>query len=237
MLKPGRRPARSPDVRAVTFDLGDTLIRTSHGSVTGQLAECLEVDLPVLRRYLNETAKRVREPPGALAQDLCRQFSRPNARTAMQMVLEQEAAEAARTPDTYDDVAPTITRLVDAGLIVCGLSNLVGAVAPEPESTRDRLGLREVFYSCDLGFVKPEVAMFQYVESFLGLRSDQLLHIGDSEEADVIGACTSGWRALLLRRCKSATPQALPAPGCRGSISSLEAIVPMILGEVANDDG
>ena len=126
---------------------------------------------------------------------------------------------------------PVIRLLTEAGYRLAAISNLLGAVAPDPDQTRTQLGLDRVFYSCDVGAVKPEASIFTYVERWYGLPGDGFLHIGDSLEADVKGAVLAGWRALHLRRSAVApTGGRLPDVGGSARISSLHAVSQMLIG-------
>ena len=62
------------------------------------------------------------------------------------------------------------------------------------------LGLQELFPvvadSGALGFEKPRPEIFQWVASELGVATGEIVHIGDSWEADVQGALAVGARAI-----------------------------------------
>ncbi|HET9896443.1 MAG TPA: HAD family hydrolase [Streptosporangiaceae bacterium] len=228
---PAPRQAAPGLPKVVTFDIGDTLVRTDGGSVTKRLAEVFDRPLPLVRAFLNGRAKRERAPRADLASALCGHFGNNECRDLVITILQGAAEEAARVPAEFDDVRPVVSLLAEAGYRLAAISNLLGAVAPDPDQTRALLGLDSVFYSCDVGAVKPESGIFRHVECWYGLPPDSFLHVGDSLEADVKGAVRAGWRALHLRRSEAAaTRERLPDVGGSERISSLHAVSQMLLG-------
>jgi FMN phosphatase YigB (HAD superfamily) len=218
-------------LKVVTFDIGDTLIRTDGGSVTKRLAEVFDTPLPLVRTFLNGSAKRERHPCEDLTSALCNRFRNSECRDLVMTILQAAAEEAARVPAEFDDVRPVVNLLAEAGYRLAAISNLLGAVAPDPNQTRTLLGLDRVFYSCDVGAVKPESSIFRHVERWYGLPADSFLHVGDSLEADVNGAVRVGWRALHLQRSEAAPARGrLPDAGRSERISSLHAVSQMLLG-------
>jgi FMN phosphatase YigB (HAD superfamily) len=221
VLRSGGR-ARTDAVQVVTFDIGDTLVRTARGSITNRLAEALAVPLPVMRAYFNLGAKRARQDVPDFIGSLCEHFAAPIDRPSVESILGQAAEEASRAPSTYPDALPVIWELARSGYYVCAISNLLGVIAPDLERTRADLSLDHVFYSCDVGYIKPEREIFRHVEHQFGLSADRFLHVGDSLSADVGGATSSGWRALHLRREGQVTaPAGMPRPGTSGTIATL----------------
>ena len=55
----------------------------------------------------------------------------------------------------------------------------------------------KVFFSCDIGFRKPETGSYQTILDYSGLKSKQLLMIGDSKVSDYEGALNMGIPAIL----------------------------------------
>eukprot|EP00657_Telonema_sp_P-1_P010052 TRINITY_DN4352_c0_g2_i1.p1 TRINITY_DN4352_c0_g2~~TRINITY_DN4352_c0_g2_i1.p1 ORF type:complete len:146 (-),score=3.76 TRINITY_DN4352_c0_g2_i1:337-774(-) len=56
------------------------------------------------------------------------------------------------------------------------------------------------FYSFELGYVKPDVRAFRYVEKTLAKERHDIIHVGDSWRNDVCGAINAGWKAVFLSR-------------------------------------
>ncbi len=65
-----------------------------------------------------------------------------------------------------------------------------------------------VIVSAEHGLEKPDAALFRKAWTALGVRPDEMLHVGDSWHDDVCGASSAGMRAVWL----NASGAACPAP-------------------------
>lgn len=65
---------------------------------------------------------------------------------------------------------------------------------------KDRL-----FISEGIGFTKPDVEAFHYVEKALQVSSEELCMIGDSYSSDIAGAIQAGWKTIWLDKNKTET--------------------------------
>jgi putative hydrolase of the HAD superfamily len=63
--------------------------------------------------------------------------------------------------------------------------------------------LSNCFISAELGWEKPDPAIFRHVAEALSLPPASLLSVGDSASNDVTGARKAGWGAVLVDRPKS----------------------------------
>ncbi|MDP2014734.1 MAG: HAD family hydrolase, partial [Actinomycetota bacterium] len=104
----------------------------------------------------------------------------------------------------YEDAAPTLAALRQLGVKVGFLSN---AALPLHDVLR-REGLSSyadaVVLSCEIGVVKPELAIFTAVLDALGSTAAESLMVGDSGHDDV-GGTGLGMRTLVLPRTRGAT--------------------------------
>lgn len=98
----------------------------------------------------------------------------------------------------FDDVVPTLSTFREAGWNHAILSNHV----PELDSLVSSLGLRPhfdgVFSSAALGYEKPNALAFRRALEALG-NPQHVWMVGDSYDADVIGAERLGIPAVLVR--------------------------------------
>ncbi|WP_411150540.1 HAD family hydrolase [Streptomyces sp. A30] len=187
-------------VRAISFDLGGTLVRPEAEPTTGQVAQLLGISLSEARTLMEQKAKRRRISPADLAGELALAFQRPDLVGQLTYVLERARRRAAE-PEVYDDVRPTLAALREQGLTLFAMTNCLGSSIPEqpPAAFRD---LTQVIYSAETGAVKPERAAFAAVETASGLSPQELLHIGNSLQADVDGATAAGWHTAWLNRSR-----------------------------------
>ncbi|MFC4468922.1 HAD family hydrolase [Streptomyces xiangluensis] len=194
------RPAWA-GIRGISFDLGGTLVRPEAQPTTGQVAQLLGISLPEARTLMEQKAKRHRISPGELAGELAAAFQRPDLVGQLTYVLERARRRAAE-PDVYDDVRPTLAALREQGLALFAMTNSLGSSIPKqtPAAFRD---LTQVLYSAETGAVKPEPAAFAALEAASGLSPQELLHVGNSQRADVDGAAAAGWHTAWLNRSRA----------------------------------
>ena len=196
-------------IRAVTFDVGGTLIEPwpSVGSVYAQVAarHGVEVAAEALDRQfalawaarknfryrLSDWSELVRQtfvglsaaPPSAsLFDDLYSHFA-----TAAPWRM-------------FDDVKPCLRELKRRGLKLGIISNWDDRLRPLLRELQLDNYFDSIVVSGPGGTQKPEAEIFQAAAAQLDTRPEAILHIGDSASEDVAGARAAGLRALLLTR-------------------------------------
>jgi putative hydrolase of the HAD superfamily len=107
-----------------------------------------------------------------------------------------EADAWALYPDTLDTLSTLQARGLLLGIVSNFDSRLFGLL--------DGLGLARFFapvvISIQAGAAKPEAAIFHQALAHHDLRPDEALHVGDSYEADVVGAQAAGLTPVLVDR-------------------------------------
>ena len=207
---------RFQGIRGVTFDAGGTLIAPNPGvgAIYADVAATHGVvaEPEVLDARFRVAFKHIRNATGAPVSDESeRTFWRALARGVF-MDLASAGEFDRMFPDLWNafaqarrwrlqpGVLESLERLRNAGLRLSVLSNfdsrlhkiLAGlSVAPFFEHT---------FISAEVGVAKPGIGIFAHAERTLGLRAGQLLHVGDSADADAAGAVAAGWSAVLIGR-------------------------------------
>lgn len=105
----------------------------------------------------------------------------------------------------FDDALPAVRRARDAGLAVGVLTN--GDRAQQMQKL-SRFEMHDVFdvvvCTSDLPAGKPDPRAYAGVLTGLGIQAPHALMIGDSLEADYLGALAAGMQAVLLDRTGSA---------------------------------
>ena len=100
----------------------------------------------------------------------------------------------------FPDVLPCMRELRSRGLCLAVLSNWDERLMPLLAD----LGLTQHFEfaiaSAEISAHKPDRKIFDHAARQLNLPSANLLHVGDSVREDVAGAVAAGWSAQLLRR-------------------------------------
>lgn len=119
------------------------------------------------------------------------------------LALEADLAEELRSITVFDDVAPTLTALRDRGIKIALCSNLA---APYGPPVLDLLPVKPDFcaWSYEVGAVKPQDAIYRYLCEGIDCRPDEVLMIGDTPEADMLGPRRFGMQGYHLDRRPSA---------------------------------
>ncbi len=183
-------------IRAVTFDVGGTLIEPwpSVGEVYAEVAAQFGLT-------------------GVAPEALNRQFARAwNA---------QEHFDYSRAAwRLFDDVLPTLAALKSRGLKLGLISNWDERLRPLLDHWRLSPCFDALTISHEAGSTKPAPEMFLRTATRLGLAPGSILHVGNSVAQDVAGAEAAGMRALLLDRSAAAG-----AAGRISSLRQLQAVL------------
>lgn len=107
----------------------------------------------------------------------------------------------------YPDVAHNLERLArDFRLVALTNGN----------ASLDRIGIRHYFVdvvtAVDAGAAKPDVRIFDAACERAGVRSGDVLHVGDHPHIDVAGARAAGMRTAWVNRAGADWPQELEPP-------------------------
>jgi HAD superfamily hydrolase (TIGR01549 family) len=118
-------------------------------------------------------------------------------------VLQYEHALFSRNNATlYEDVLPTLDRLQQTDLKMGIISNWDTPL----HAMVEELGLVPYFdvvvasHDQRVRSAKPDAAIFEYALNAVGASAKEAVHVGDSFEADIMGAHSAGIRAILLDR-------------------------------------
>jgi putative hydrolase of the HAD superfamily len=94
------------------------------------------------------------------------------------------------------DTIAAISERFKGRVAVC--SNFIRADAIRGPLERDGIMpfLKGVVVSCEVGFIKPHPAVFRELLRTLDVPADQIVHVGDDWDADVLGATRCGMSAI-----------------------------------------
>ena len=181
-------------IRAVVFDLWNTLVRSQKGSPFRRIQGLLAADqadafmwdsmrrpFPDCRSFLEAW----RDPMGL-----------DEARLAsMQRVFHEAALDAELFPETLEILDRT-RALARTALLSNTQAFDMGLLEQLGISGR----LRTRVLSAEIGFLKPERGAFEAVQARMGLFPGNLVMVGDSWRDDVEGALEAGWTAIWINR-------------------------------------
>ncbi|ACZ32204.1 HAD-superfamily hydrolase, subfamily IA, variant 1 [Xylanimonas cellulosilytica DSM 15894] len=182
-------------VRAVVFDVGETLIDETR--IWSRWADRLGVTRLTMLGLIGACAALGRPVTDAL------QTARPGIDLAA-----EEAAWAADDPDglrsgfdaddLYPDVVPALTALRASGLRLVVAGNQPAAALAALRAMD--LPVDEIRNSAELGVEKPEPAFFAAAAGLAGVPVGEIAYVGDRTDNDVLPAADAGMVPVLLRR-------------------------------------
>jgi 2-haloacid dehalogenase/putative hydrolase of the HAD superfamily len=105
---------------------------------------------------------------------------------------------------------------------VCVVSN-VDVADLEAVLAFHGLSFSAVVTSEDAGAYKPSPLIFQRALALLGLRADEVVHVGDSLHADVAGARAAGIAAVWINRSGRPVPDGMDPASVIGDLTDLTA--------------
>ena len=205
---------RLDGIRGVTFDAGGTLIganpgvgviyaevAAAHGIVAGAAA---------LENRFRETFSRMRPIEKEVVSEASeRMFWRCLARevfaeTASDVQFEGlfpdlwSAFADARRWRLLPGVASVLTELRGRDFKMGVVSNFDRRLHGILSGLGARAYFDGVFISAEIGVAKPDRRIFDHVALTLGLKPNELVHVGDSAMADAAGALGAEWSAVIV---------------------------------------
>lgn len=197
-------------IRAVTFDVGHTLIepRDSVGEVYAEIAarhgrqglSPTELD----RRFVSVLQARggavnTRADWEAIVDDtFAGLITPPPSQTFFPELFERFARPSEWR--IYDDVLPTLEALARRGIRLGIISNWDDRLRPLLAVLNLASHFEVTMISAEFGCSKPAREIFDSAAKLFGLPPAEILHVGDNWSADVEGARTAGFRSVQIMR-------------------------------------
>ena len=119
-----------------------------------------------------------------------------------ELLQSEHSLFAANAATLYDDTVPTLAYLRDAGFKLAIVSNWDTPLDPLTE----RLGIAHYFdiivasHDTRVRSAKPDPHIFNYTLAAVGVSAAETVHVGDTYEADIVGARDVGIRPILIDR-------------------------------------
>ncbi|MDO9066097.1 MAG: HAD-IA family hydrolase, partial [Chloroflexota bacterium] len=122
----------------------------------------------------------------------------------------------------FPDVTRTLSTLRDHGYHLGVISNWDGNLPDMCQAWGIAPFFDFILASWGVGYAKPNPLIFQEAMRRAAVSADAILHVGDSYNADVLGAQAAGMSAVWLNR------QQQPAPDGCAAITSLDELLPLL---------
>ena len=209
-------------LRAVVFDVGGTLLCPAQpvGETYAQFARPHGVKLnadAVTDTFLQTLKSSPARPAGTIPSD-------GNDRTWWKQVVKNSMPGDAFSresdfnqffeevylyyarPDAWEifpEVLEVLHRLRDFPVELVAMSNWDGRLHAVLDGSELGEFFSQRFISTELGWEKPDTAIYRHVADALNLPARSLLSVGDDKAKDVDGARKAGWQALHIDRPKT----------------------------------
>ncbi len=124
-----------------------------------------------------------------------------------ELLQSEHSFFAASAATLYDDTVPTLQHLRDSGFKLAIVSNWDTPLDPLTE----RLGIAHYFdiivasHDARVLSAKPDPHIFNYTLAAVGVSAEEAVHVGDTYEADIVGAKNAGIRPILIDRDNTQT--------------------------------
>jgi len=215
-------------IRAVTFDVGSTLIEpwpsvghvyaevaAAHGHANLSAAD-LERRFHAMLRKRGGSVNTRSEWSAIVDEAFAGLLPKPPSESFFPELYERFAQ--AGPWRIFDDVAPTLEALRLRGFKLGLISNWDDRLRPLLNSLQLANHFEICVVSCEVGASKPSSKIFQSAVEQLGVPGTSILHVGDSFEMDVAGARAAGLNAVQIQR----------GAGQPGGIDSLLDLVSLV---------
>lgn len=239
-----------PEIRAVLFDLGDTLLDFGKVNTTKVFLQGARTSYHFLKKHNQPTGSFVsyfvrnlmRLRLRSLRSDLTgRDF---DALSFLKQIGQREGMELSsrqweqfawlwyeplsRLAQVEPDIRETLARLTDLGLKLGILSNTFVNRASLERHLR-RAGILEFFpvrlFSYEFKVRKPDVQIFRIAAERVGAALENVLFVGDRIDKDIRPALACGMRAALKDAYTNAGKATPPGAWRIGQVSELPALV------------
>lgn len=207
---------QSNNKKAIFFDFGDTLASTNppylirlalafrdcgyHVSDDDFESAYLKTDYEVHKKYLERGTISPLEYREWFFPKLCKHLSLEGE----SRIIRERIRAALRGIDYTRSALPGAIELIellkDRGFILGVISNNDGTTQEKCEEVGIKNYFDIIADSTNLGFVKPDSRIFQFVLEKLNISSSEALHIGDLYGSDVLGGLNAGLDVIWLNK-------------------------------------
>ena len=194
-------------IRAVLFDLYDTLLYLDSGIVTEtrhQLAIRAGVDPePWGVLWRENVLDRMLGKLGSLEDEIRTMLRQSGADPPPELVTElaeTETAGWARAVTLYDDTIPTLVALRERGLLLGLISNC----SAQAGAVLERIGLAQYFdgiaLSFEIGIAKPDPGIFEHACRQLRVTPEECMFVADGAFTELDAAKRCGMLAVKIEQ-------------------------------------
>jgi putative hydrolase of the HAD superfamily len=202
--------------KAIFFDFGDTLASTNppylirlasafrdcgyNGSDDDFERSYVKTDYEIHKKYLERGTISPLEYRDWFYPKLCKHLSLDGESKTIREKIRTALRSIDYTRSALPGAIQLIELLKDRGLTLAVISNNDGTTQEKCEEVGIKGYFDIIADSTNLGFVKPDSRIFQFVLEKLNISPSEALHIGDLYGSDVLGGRNAGLDVIWLNR-------------------------------------
>ncbi|MDZ4481526.1 HAD family hydrolase [Bacillus cereus] len=116
----------------------------------------------------------------------------------------------------YQDVDFVLGQLRKNGYSLCLISNLMSPYKKIVTNLKLKKWFEGIFYSCEVGYKKPDVRIFQFSMESTKVNSNEVVLVGDNWKSDILGALENDINVIFVNRDEKGVPNHLIKNGLKG---------------------
>ena len=186
-------------IKAVSFDIGGTLLEDSHDNPNNynlkELAKIVNIPYENVRDVYKNVFQKSNGTLNELVGKFCNDLVISNTENLNNLFIWKFSDNNINNTISNDKIT-LIRDLKENGYKVILFSN--SCCLLNNDAIKEIYDLVDgVFYSYDIGYTKDDKESYQYVEKTLNVKPTEILHIGDTLKSDYLKPVENGWNALF----------------------------------------
>lgn len=184
-------------IKVISFDIGGTLLEESNASSNNynlkNLSELVNMPYDKVRDVYKNVYQKSKGTFEELLNKFCSNLEISNTCELNNFFKNKFSNNNLST--ISKDKINLIKRLKENGYKVILFSN--SCCLLNNDAIKEIYGLVDnIFYSYDIGYTKDDKESYNYIENVLNIKSNEILHIGDTLKSDYLKPIENGWNAL-----------------------------------------
>lgn len=186
-------------IKIISFDIGGTLLEAENKSQENyslkELTKLTNLPYEKVRVAYKEVFQKSKGTFGELISNFCLRLGIKENEKIINFFSNKFSSKENKSKISKDKII-LIKKLKASGYKVILFSNSCYLINNNSIDKVINL-VDEIFYSYDIGYTKDEAESYDYIENKMQVKSNEILHIGDTLKSDYIIPIKNGWNALL----------------------------------------
>lgn len=184
-------------IKAIIFDLWNTLVSPNGEKFTQRIARALELDEDYVLDYIRSSSSRHNEIHyKEIVREIWKYRFQDSIPPKYLKRVEKEYKSFVNNTVYISNAIECLKTLRSNGIKIYILSNSTSVSIDVVERLSIHTLVDEVFLSCQIGFLKPDPRSFYTIVNELNILPNNLCVVGDKITTDILGAKISGMKVI-----------------------------------------